>query len=199
MAQRIIKSNIDNYIRETYGEIQDRVSIRVYGIYSLLQEDFSGSNDCTLTTLTEMTRFYANLYNLEDEQSTYNRIKDVAKKFCYTDGYGTFSITINKITNKVNQLYGINRKSKGAYFKGVGYNIQTIIKNIQQKTPMILNMLNDGRGYYKNHSVTVVGYADYLVNGKHIYMLELHDNWSPISTFVDYQKLSFISSINYCK
>lgn len=197
MAERIVKSNIDIYVKNTYGEIQNRDSYRIYGVVALLQNDFEGDEDCTLSSITELTRFYK--YSGEDTYITYNNIKNIAKKFCYTDNYGTLSLTITSILNKVNQLYNISKKGKGAYLKGIGFNIKTIISNINQRTPMILNMLNDGRGYYKNHSVTIIGYSDFIVNNKHIYMLELHDNWSPISTFVDYQKLSFISSINYCK
>lgn len=197
MSDRITKSNVDVYVRSTYGEYQNKIYDRIYGIYGLLQNDFEGDMDCTLTSITEITSFYTK-ENIP-EKTIYDNVKLIAKKYGYTDNIGTFSITINKIVNKVNQLYNINRKSRCAYFKGVGYSIKTIMKNIAEKTPVILNMMNDGRDFYKNHTVTIIGVTDYVVNNKHIYMIEIHDNWTTQSSFIDYQKLCLISSINYCK
>lgn len=195
MATRI--SDANEYIKETYGAYQNKSTSSIMTMGALLQDDFEGNKDCTLTSITEITRYHSAIKH--PEKIIYNKVKEIAKKYGYTDNHGTFSITVNKIVNEVNQVYKIEKKSKCAYFKGVGYTIKTIMKNISNKTPLILNMMNDGRDYYKNHSVTVVGYADFVVNGKHIYLLEVHDNWSNKSSFIDYQKLCIISSLNYCK
>jgi hypothetical protein len=61
-----------------------------------------------------------------------------------------------------------------------------------------LNIHNDGRDYYKNHSVVVVGFVTYQIDGgKQIHMIAVYDNWTNSIGYVDYQKLSKISSVNY--
>ena len=197
MAERIAASNVNKYVQDKYGEIQNKISNEILGLCALLQNDFEGQNDCTLISATEITRFYSVHYY--PEKVVYDTVKTVAIKYGYAGWHGTFSITVNKIVNKINQMYNIPKKSKSGYLKGIGYSIKTIMDNINNKIPMILNMSNDGRGYYKNHSVTVVGYNDYTVKGKHIYMLRIHDNWTNQDSFIDYQKLCLISSLNYCK
>ena len=52
-------------------------------------------------------------------------------------------------------------------------------------------MLNDGRKYYKNHTVTVIGYKKY----KKAKILIVADNWHKEVCYIDYNKLSFISSL----
>ena len=198
MAQRLSIDNINFYVQVNYGDIQRRVWNKVFGLNEILQTDYEGDNDCTLTSITEITKFYSKTSKSED--MIYNDVKSIAKKYCYTDSFGTLTITINKIVNKVNELYNIKKKSKCAYIKGIGFNIKTLLELVTNETPLMLNMMNDGNGYYKNHTVTVVGVVDYVLsNQKHIYILEVHDNWSKKSSFIDYQKLSLISSINYCK
>ena len=55
-------------------------------------------------------------------------------------------------------------------------------------------MNNDGRNYYINHSVIIVGYMEYTSNCK---MLIVYDNWDESVSYIDFNKLSKISCINY--
>ena len=63
---------------------------------------------------------------------------------------------------------------------------------------MILNLSTDGRNYYKDHSVLIIGYREIkLSNNKKMFFLKIKDNWTKETTYIDYSKLSVICSINY--
>ena len=51
----------------------------------------------------------------------------------------------------------------------------------------------DGRGYYKDHSVTIIGAEEYE-QGRFLLVL---DNWHETVSLIDYDKLWIISSINW--
>jgi hypothetical protein len=76
------------------------------------------------------------------------------------------------------------------YGKGIGYDYDYIKKEIDEGNPIVLSMHSDGLDGYKNHSVTIVGYKDYG-NAK---MIQIYDNWYSSHSYLDYDKLSTISS-----
>ena len=63
--------------------------------------------------------------------------------------------------------------------------------------PIILSMKNDGRNYYVNHTVTVMGYIMVRVGNRTVPILQVLDNWTKLISYIDYNKLSAISSINF--
>ena len=63
-------------------------------------------------------------------------------------------------------------------------------------------MFNDGRNYYKNHSIVILGYETFRLKAddgkiKNVDMLIIYDNWSKNIGYVDYDLVSEISCINY--
>ena len=100
-----------------------------------------------------------------------------------------FIIFINNIIDRV-----FNVKSEKKYLKGIGFSWKTIKNNIDNGVPMILSVYNDGRNYYMNHSVVLVGYMEYSHGAQ---MLVVFDNWSKETSFIDYKKMSRISFLNY--
>ena len=58
---------------------------------------------------------------------------------------------------------------------------------------MVLSLWNDGRNYYKNHSVIIVGFNEFKTKK----ILTVYDNWHETLSYIDYDKLSIISCINY--
>lgn len=120
----------------------------------------------------------------------YNAIVAAANKYFYDPNkFGTIPIFINDIIDDVFTV-----KSKRKYLKGIGFSWKLIKKNIDAGIPMILSVNNDGRNYYINHSVVVTGYIEYS-NGAQI--LTVFDNWTKTASFVDFKKVSMISSLNY--
>ena len=78
--------------------------------------------------------------------------------------------------------------------KGIGFNWDFIKGNLDYNdTPIILNLWKDGRNYYYNHTVLIIGYAE-SENKK---MLVVYDNWFKYICYIDYDKLSIICSIQY--
>ena len=62
---------------------------------------------------------------------------------------------------------------------------------------VILSLHSDGRNYYRDHTITVFGYNLYEINGKEKIFFAVYDNWYRSVSYIDYDELSIISSINY--
>lgn len=195
MGQRLYATNLPTYVQETYGQVKDVKKQSISGIVPFLQRTFEGRSDCTLTSILTICKFYnLTINNLE----CYNFIKNIAKKYFYTDDFGTIPLFINKIIKPVFKQYNIYYISKSKYLKNIGWNINHIIKYINSGNPIILSIYTDNRNYYKNHSVVCKGYINYITeDNKNHYFLEIFDNWNYTNSYIDYEKLSTISSINY--
>ena len=124
MAERLNKGNIRPYVIQTYGNIILENEKCIPDIEAYLQEDYEGDMDCTLVSLMTCCKFFNKQIN---ERVYYNYIKEVARKYLYTDNIGTQAPFINRIAKKVFSKFGINMKSKSAYFKNIGWNKKDVI------------------------------------------------------------------------
>ena len=97
-----------------------------------------------------------------------------------------------EVFKKFNLKYDSIKQLK---IKGLDWTIKNVKYNIDRKTPVLLSIKNDGLNYYKNHTVVIDGYYDFIVNNTHVYMLQTRDNWTNKIVYVDYQKISLFSSI----
>ena len=149
----------------------------------LLQKNFGEDYDCTLTSL-------AAIFGEEH----YELIESFAKDYGY-DGKkrGTSPLVVASIMQRVMEELGIEGTARSRYGKGVGFSWTFIGKLLSRGHHVVLNLYRDGRGYYKNHSVLVVGIAKY---GPHR-LLAVYDNWNSGVSYVDYDKLCMIASINW--
>lgn len=150
----------------------------------LLQADFGKRRDCTLTS---MAAIFGPEY--------YNVIEQYAIRYGYNgESRGTLAVTIRKIMESVMKHLGgeyQSKKAKSAYLKNVGVKWD-LCKNLSdRKIPYILSFNKDGRNYYKNHSVEVVGYMEFT-NGR---FLIIYDNWNAASSLIDFNKLSTLCSV----
>lgn len=177
MSKRLWK----NTLEAEYG--QGEFAEYIIDAKCLLQKNYGEDYDCTLTSLAAMFG-----------EEHYALIESIAKKHGY-DGKkkGTNPLTVKAIMQDV--LYSIGKKGKcySRYGKGVAFNWYTIGILLERGHHVVLNIYKDGRGYYKNHSVLIVGIA-FL--GKHK-LLAVYDNWNDGISYVDYDKLGVISSINW--
>ena len=194
-AKKLTATNIVDYIEKNYGSPATKVSDKhLIRFVPLLQNDFGGDNDCALTSMTAIIH---NLTGLKHQTSSiYSDVEKNARKYLFTNAFGLYAPAINSVLNKTLSKY-CSKQSKTANKKNVGYNFNTIVSQINKNNPMILNIVNDGRGFYKKHSVVVVGYAEYSAKGKKRQFLKVYDNWSREIGYVDYAKLSSSSSLNY--
>lgn len=193
--RRIEENLADEYLRAKYPEAE-KVYLsqykKLYNYKPLLQKDYGLAGDCTLTALTTIVCGYTS----KEPQEVYNVVEKYAKQYGY-NGKGTNPLFIKHIFSKVLKDFGIAGKIKTGYLKTFGYSFADIKSLINYNIPIVLNIHKDGRQFYDNHSITIIGYLIYKVDEEDIPMLLVYDNWVNRPSVVDYKALSIISSINY--
>lgn len=179
-----MKKRLD-YITLQY-EYPDRgkqLSRQVINLHPLLQRNYGEEMDCTITS---MACIFGEKY--------YGVIEDIARRYGYDgDTRGTNPLTVRRIMTDFLSSKHMTGTARSAYGKGIGWRWSTVKRLIVRQTPVILNLWNDGRGYYHDHTVTVIGVEEYR---KDRFLLVL-DNWNESISLIDYRKLSTISSINW--
>ena len=161
---------------------------QIQSFIPFLQKSF-GNNNCTLTSIMTV------LYNLLNRQYKAKVIYDIIEKNGIKYGYnseswGSIPIFTNIVINKSYQdITNKSIKSKVKYFKGIGYNFNTIKEQIDNNNPIILSVNKAGK--YTNHTVVIIGYNEETNE------LLIHDNWRILIQKIKYDGISFISSINY--
>lgn len=177
MGKRLWK----NMLEVEYG--QGEFSEYILDAKCLLQKNYGEDYDCTLTSLAAIFG-----------EKHYDLIEAHAKKHGYVGkNCGTNPFKVKAIMQGVMDSLGIEGKCYSRYGKGVGFNWYTISNLLKRKHHIVLNIYQDGRSYYKNHSVLIVGFARY---GEHK-LLAVYDNWNKGISYVDYDKMSMIASINW--
>jgi hypothetical protein len=189
---RLSDSNINEYLKKYYGPIDPISKNIISDIEPLLQKDYGDINDCTITSITTLLYFLT--FRNIDITTIYNKVANIAWKFFYRPKWGTSSIMILPIISCSLKYFGLKWASIFLPFKNICFNFRTIKKNIDKGKPIVLSTTSDGRNYYKNHSILVIGYMEY---SNKVRMLAVYDNWNKGISYVDYSKLSLITSINY--
>lgn len=180
---RLNNNNLLKYVEDTYGPITFCAESRISGYTPLLQDNYGKDNDCTLTCITS-------ILSEGQPQGTYEKVEAIALKYGYNgDGSGTNPFAIKTILDKAS-----GTRSKRGYGKGIGYTWKKIKSLIAEDKPIILSLNNDGRDCYVNHSVVIAGVKEFDNKYK---FLRVYDNWYLTPGYIDYKKLSMISSINY--
>ena len=150
---------------------------------ALLQRNLGGAQNCTITSL-------AFLFGAE----RYGEIERLALHRGYFPKWrGTNPFFIRAIMYRCRRRFGVSAHCRVAYGKGVMFTYRRIQRIIDGGEYLLLNLLRDGRGYYRDHTVTVIGYEEY----EHARFLLLYDNWNAAVSYLDYDKLSPIASINW--
>lgn len=179
MGKRLYYRNLGT----EYPDIGRRIVRKTLGMKALLQNDYGERLDCTLTC---MACVWGEEY--------YTEIESIAKRYGYNgEKRGTNPLVVQRIMQVFMKAHKLPGRPCSAYGKGIGWSYATIKRLINSGTPVILNLWTDGRSYYKDHSVTVVGFEIY----EKAQFLLVYDNWSKGVSMIDYKKLSVISSINY--
>ncbi len=178
--RRLTENNIKEYLLEKTPGAKEVNSIKrkVIEIDSFLQSNFGekGDGDCTLTSLMTVIYFYCK--KTIDYNTIYSTVRSFATKHFFNSKTGTIPFFIKSIFDK--SLKKLNIKgitTKSAMVKCVGFNLNTIKNAINQGKPIVFSIFNDGRDYYANHSITIVGYETFKFNnGKQYTMLLVYDN-----------------------
>ncbi len=157
----------------------------------LLQKDYGYDNDCTLTSISALIKYYK---PNQDINTIYNGVEKNAKKIGYSK-LGTPIFIIGLICRKALWYFNISKIVHRHFFKNIGYSFDQIQSEVDQNHPILLNLWNDGRDYYTRHSVLIVGYL--IANNKRF--LAVYDNWNYEVSYIDYDKLSLFSNIVFLK
>ena len=133
-----------SYVNVLYK--QDKISKKY--VKPLLQNDYGDDFDCSITSITTCILKYAPFLKDTD---VYNVVAEYGKSKSFYNGklYGTIAFSIKNIFDQSLKKLKINLKTKSAYIKGVGFNLNSIKTILNNQKPIILTMHNDGRNYYK--------------------------------------------------
>lgn len=195
---RLDIKNVASYIKDAYNTstVTSVAAKTISNIQPLLQADYGGDGDCTLTSITTVLLYY--LKYSKSVEKVYNIVEKYAINFLYNENYGTIPIFIKAIIDKSAKEVGLNGSSFNKIFKNVGITWDRIKKLIRDNRPIILSLSDDGREYYASHSITIIGYTEYKIEGNRVIrMLKVYDNWRENIGYVDFEKLGRACCINY--
>ena len=148
-----------------------------------MQDDYGKRLDCTLTSLACI---FGKKY--------YGDIEGIALKYGYNgDKRGTNPLVVKAIMREFARRWNIPGKARSAYGKGIGWTWRMVKDILSRDIPLVLNLWKDGRNYYHDHSVTVIGAEEY----EQARFLLVLDNWHKTVSLIDYDKLWIISSVNW--
>lgn len=195
---RLDIKNVMFYIKDAYNTstVTSVAAKTISNIQPLLQVNYNGEGDCTLISITTILCYY--LEYTKSVQEIYDIIEEYAEKIFYNDNCDTIPNFIQSIINRAAAKVGLKANSFSKNFKENGVTWDRIKKLIQGNRPVILSLSNDGREYYANHSITIVGYNEYKIDGDNIVrMLRVYDSWRETISFVDFKKIGRVCCINY--
>lgn len=198
-GKRLLKSDLKEYLKLEYGVKDYQITKDKRITFTpLLQRNFGGAsdNDCTITSITAIWKHFRKDIGAKD---LYNTISSIAQKYFYNPiKYGTIPIFIDNICNDMMEKVSIPAKRwYSKYGKNIEFEFSDIEEMINCGNPVILNITNDGRGFYISHSVVVIGYYICKKDDKEYKFLQVYDNWSSLISFIDYNKLNKMCSINH--
>lgn len=186
--KRLSKDNVAEYIGKSSADAF--AGKTVPGVPALLQKDFGQRNNCTICSITALLCFYTK----KEPRTIYDLVvRKAGRLFFRPQHRGTNPFAIRWIMFRCTRALRVKKSSRAGYLKGIGFGFNKVKTLIKRGAPMILSFHHDGNRYYRSHSVTVVGYAE--CGGKKL--LEILDNWNDTPSYIDYDRLSVFSSINY--
>ncbi len=209
-GQPLTDKNIGNYILS--NEL-NATNIRLREIKELdvkpfLQKDFRTlEQDCTFTSiLTCVHYFYP---QVADVQTIYDVALNIYKREYpqYQKVKGTVPFAIRSVYNEIYKYFKLHFYTiRSKYVNKIGFSYKDIKTQIDNGIPVILSFYNDRRKYYKNHTVTVIGYAEFEMDNmdpvlsrikpiKTKNMLIIYDNWSTDIRYLDLDLIGPVSSI----
>ena len=181
-------TNVSKYLMEQYGQrgvLVKRGRSVVMDHKSM--EEISGrrTRNCSVVAVTRVIDYYRKKRNLpgipEDIREIYRDVEEIAESYGYNDKIGTIPFFISGIAKESFGRYGIKTRCKGVY---VWTFEKQVVKEISEGRPVIMNI---ARGYYKDHTVVVVGYSIWRVGDKEYPMLRIIDGWRSGYHYIDYE------------
>ena len=201
--------NIGNYILSSelnIGEVEIK-EVKELNVQPFLQKDFTElEQDCVFTSIVTCVHYF---YPEVAPQDIYNvAVAIYQREFpSFQKIEGVVPFVIKHVYSEVYKFFKLHYYSiKSRYVNRIGFNYNTIKQQIDQGIPVIVSMYNDGRQFYKNHTVTAIGYMGFQMDNLDPFMehikpkkernvLMVYDNWSTEIRYVDLKEVSSISLI----
>lgn len=181
--------------------------IKELNIQPFLQKDFTElEQDCTFTSIVTCVHYF---YPDINPQDIYNVAVGIYKRDfpSFQKIKGVVPFAIKHVYDEVFKYFKLHYFSiRSRYVNHIGFSHKFIRTEIDEGIPIILSMLNDGRKFYENHTVTVIGYSEFIMtreqnafsslNSEKIKTLALvYDNWSKEIRYIDLAHISPISCV----
>lgn len=128
-----------------------------------------------------------------DTNTIYEQVEKSGRKYFFNNKNGTLPIFTSCIFNDASKKLGFSERISKKLFKNIGYNFNNLKAQINMQHPVLLDISQDGRVYYKDHAVTVIGYS--II--ENIPFLIVYDNWYTDYAYIDYNKLGKNSSTGW--
>jgi hypothetical protein len=129
---RLTSVNVLGYISEQYpkSKMINKEKEKMLNITSFQQSLFGkkGDGDCTLVSL--MTCLYYYLKEEIDKTLLYDAIRSKAEKRFFSEKIGLLPFFTLGLYKKLLKQFSLKHSAKSAWFKGIGYNFNTIKKCI---------------------------------------------------------------------
>ena len=182
------------YINSKYGSGWAELhTASIAEIKSFTQAELrNDANNCALASITRIMKYYSDKgYN--NIPSDINTIYENVREIGVNHGYDPKKAGIMRDLF-VYTPWGMGNMVKDTwkgfgYFKGGGRNIyfrrlDTIKRNIDNFNPLLLNI---AFGYYRNHTVSVIGYKIFSKKGKrNKIFIQIYDGWSRTKRYIDW-------------
>ena len=205
-TQRLTDENIQKYILTSHLNYED-VSLKSVNKIALYPLTF-GNNEKNSIILNIALCVFHYCFDSFDKNVILNAVKSLMTHLFYDPDKETFLfLFIKPVYKRILKYFQFSKKIKTKFFKGIGFNFNTIKEQINRKTPIILYLTSDGRNYYKNCALTVIGYAQFTMLNNVWYpvvkqdkvknMLIVYDGFSEKISYVDYDAISVFSCITY--
>ncbi len=184
-------SDIEIYMKEQYGpETKCKEPEKALDVNSDTMITISGrrTKNCSLVAVTRVLFYYKEKQGLEgingDIFEIYKEVEAIGKRFGYTDKRGTVPTRIDNIMKEAFKHYGYRAKCRGIY----SWEFETEVKReIDQDRPVVMNL---ARGYYRDHTITVVGYSVWEKGDKKLPVIKVVDGWNGGYYYIDYKVFS---------
>ncbi|MBP5183856.1 MAG: hypothetical protein J6113_01970 [Lachnospiraceae bacterium] len=221
--RRIVKETVDEYLLKNYG-VKDAVCTKekvLGGFAPLLQNDYGVDNCCSIASITSAIYHTgalsgsgkkgrpdsvaknenaegprANTVAAPLAKDVFDKVYKNAKLFFFGKR-GTNPFLIKPIFDRTLRQSGQRGRTGVAFVKGVGVRFAPITKLIDRGVPLVFSLLRDGNGFYGDHTMLIIGYAVYETGGEKHRFLLLHDNWAKTVSYLDYDRLPPICSVNW--
>ena len=194
---RLDDRNIISYIQDAYGaeNVSSSAARLISNFQPVVKKDSGLISDCTLLSISAIISYH--IKYTKSIQDIYDIVESIAEDFLYS-GYFTIPDFIKIVIDRTLKKMNIIGESHWSTYKKPDLIYNDIKTLIQKNKPIILSISSDGREYYKDHSVIIIGYIEYNIGiNKKVRLLKVYDNCYDSISYIDYEKMNKICCINY--